>query len=1053
MDETPLDAHPLELLSMSDYRICPNCEDEVLAASPHDLCPRCLLQVALGSSSGAGNHESGDSDTISRSELSRGVIDTLAETVGPIARVLLRDTTMSEEPSPILRPTPGHDTSTRYRIDGEIARGGMGEILKGRDPDLGRDVAIKVLREDLRENGDLVRRFVEEAQIGGQLQHPGVVPIYELGTFADLRPFFCMKLVKGQTLADHLEAKRDKTHDLPSLLSIFESIAQTIAYAHTRGVIHRDLKPSNVMVGSFGEVQVMDWGLAKVLARGGIVNDAQAGKEKSPETLIVTAQSGSEADLSRAGSIMGTPSYMAPEQARGETALVSERADVFALGSILCEILTGSPAFTGRNSNEILRKAARGDTADALVRLENSGAEGELVSLANDCLAVEPQDRPHNGNVVSKRITAYLAGVQERVQTAERERAVAVALAIEERRRRRTQLAMVASVMATALIGLSAVLAVQTKAKGDLALANSKLNQALNRETEANTRVQERYGLAVKAIETFHKGVSEDFLLQEDKFKSLRDRLLNSASDFYEKLGGLLKEESDLPARRALLAANYEVADLADKVGRKEHALELHRKVLAGRETLANEFGADPALAVDISQSLIAVGQCLKGTEKATEGLAAYDRACAVVAAPDGGTPQNVEAQIAFAHALSTKGTLLTELSRLDEALIALKRASDLQEPLAAADPANLDRQAALSKTVSEIGYSLLKARRPAEAAEVLEKASAIQQKLVDAMPAVIEFQAQLAKIHMSIAGTLWDKPDLALKTWEKAVAIQEKLTDANPSLSKILVNLSSTRQNMALVLIRLDRPDDALNLYRRSLAALQRAVDANPIPKYEHALGRELVEVGNFLDDIGRPAEAVPLFEQGLPFLYKLADTPPYSRYPIALAHSNLGRALVHLKRFSEAFEQFDRGLRISEKRAVENPVNSNYAQEHALSLAFRGWANMKADRPREAATDLKRGHEIFARQKKVAGFMRFEWCRSQALLALVAKDKKSCVTEDEAGKFADQAIALLREEVKGGALQIRELKEHDFDAIRDREDFQALLLDLTFPADPFVP
>ena len=234
----------------------------------------------------------------------------------------------------------------------------MGSVLKGRDPDLGRDVAIKVLREDLRDNGDLVRRFVEEAQIGGQLQHPGVVPIYELGTFADQRPFFSMKLVKGQTLADLLAARSGPADDLPRFLSIFAAIAQTMAYAHTRGVIHRDLKPSNVMVGSFGEVQVMDWGLAKVLPRGGVVDDAKAGKEPPQETLIATARSGSDTDLSHAGSVLGTPSYMAPEQARGETDRIDERADVFALGSILCEILTGSPAFTGRSSSEILRKAA-----------------------------------------------------------------------------------------------------------------------------------------------------------------------------------------------------------------------------------------------------------------------------------------------------------------------------------------------------------------------------------------------------------------------------------------------------------------------------------------------------------------------------------------------------------------------------------------------------------------------------------------------------------------------------------------------------------------------
>ncbi len=192
----------------------------------------------------------------------------------------------------------------------------MGQVLKGRDPDLGRDVALKVLREDHRGNPDMIRRFVEEAQIGGQLQHPGVVPIYELGTFSDRRPFFSMKLVKGRTLAELLEDRESPADDLPRIISIFEAICQTVAYAHARGVIHRDLKPSNVMVGSFGEVQVMDWGLAKVLPRGGVVEDVEDDRPDREETLITTARSGSkDFDLSRAGSVMGTPSYMAPEQA------------------------------------------------------------------------------------------------------------------------------------------------------------------------------------------------------------------------------------------------------------------------------------------------------------------------------------------------------------------------------------------------------------------------------------------------------------------------------------------------------------------------------------------------------------------------------------------------------------------------------------------------------------------------------------------------------------------------------------------------------------------
>ena len=137
------------------------------------------------------------------------MLDSISATIGTVPRVLLRDTGPGEEPGPIVRPAGGvsADVTIRYRIDGEIARGGMGSVLKGRDPDLGRDVALKVLREDLRDNPDMVRRFVEEAQIGGQLQHPGIVPIYELGTFGDKRPFFSMKLVKGQTLAQMLASR------------------------------------------------------------------------------------------------------------------------------------------------------------------------------------------------------------------------------------------------------------------------------------------------------------------------------------------------------------------------------------------------------------------------------------------------------------------------------------------------------------------------------------------------------------------------------------------------------------------------------------------------------------------------------------------------------------------------------------------------------------------------------------------------------------------------------------------------------------------------------
>src|SRR5258705_2939135 len=151
----------------------------------------------------------------------------------------------------------------RYEVLELIGHGGAGAVLKARDAELGRDIAIKLLLHSQSGDPRMRQRFIEEAQVAGQLEHPGIVAIHEMGLFAGDRPYFCMKLVRGRTLAALLEERASLEADRVRFLGIFEQLAQTVAYAHSRGVIHRDLKPSNVMVGAFGEVQLMDWGLAK----------------------------------------------------------------------------------------------------------------------------------------------------------------------------------------------------------------------------------------------------------------------------------------------------------------------------------------------------------------------------------------------------------------------------------------------------------------------------------------------------------------------------------------------------------------------------------------------------------------------------------------------------------------------------------------------------------------------------------------------------------------------------------------------------------------------
>jgi tRNA A-37 threonylcarbamoyl transferase component Bud32 len=360
------------------------------------------------------------------------MMEFLKSLFGEVPSILLRDTQTGLE-SPMVRPSSPEmpENQGRYQLLGEIDHGGMGAVLKGRDPALGRDLAIKVLLEKYRHDPEITRRFVEEAQICAQLQHPGIVPVHELGSFDDGRPYFTMKLVKGRNLAVLLKERADPAHDLPQFLGIFEQVCQAMAYAHVRGVIHRDLKPSNVMVGAFGEVQVMDWGLAKVLPQGGTADESRPQPDGAAISVIRTVRTGSGADESRAGSVLGTPAYMAPEQASGDVESIDERADVFGLGSILCEILTGQPAYTGPSSNAILRKAMRGETADALRRLDGSAADADLIRRARACLAVELHERPRDAGEIARRLTAYLAGVQERLQAAELARAAEAARAQE----------------------------------------------------------------------------------------------------------------------------------------------------------------------------------------------------------------------------------------------------------------------------------------------------------------------------------------------------------------------------------------------------------------------------------------------------------------------------------------------------------------------------------------------------------------------------------------------------------------------------------------------
>ncbi len=391
----------------------------------------------------------------------------------------------------------------RLELLEEIARGGMGAILRACDSDIGRDVAVKVLLEDHRGKGLLAQRFLEEARIAGRLQHPGVAPVYALGWLPDGRPYFTMKLIKGRTLAELLAERPDPSADRPRFLAVFEQMCQTLAYAHSKGVIHRDLKSSNVMVGAFGEVLVMDWGLAKVLTPDGTKAEPAQEPTAPAVSLIRTprgedSDGGSDGSETRAGSVLGTPACMAPEQARGELEDVDRRADVFGLGAVLCEVLTGKPPFPGP-SEAALKKARRGDLEEAFARLDGCGADAELVALAKRCLAAKAEERPRDAGETAAAVMEYQRSVTERLRRAELERAAAEARAGAERKRRRATLALAATVLALVLVGGGGAVWWQLERTAvtrdvEAALAEAASHEAAGRWPEARAALERAEG-------------------------------------------------------------------------------------------------------------------------------------------------------------------------------------------------------------------------------------------------------------------------------------------------------------------------------------------------------------------------------------------------------------------------------------------------------------------------------------------------------------------------------------------------------------------------------
>jgi serine/threonine-protein kinase len=778
----------------------------------------------------------------------------------------------------------------RFQILRPHARGGLGAVFVALDTELNREVALKQILDHHADDPVSRSRFVLEAEITGGLEHPGIVPVYGLGTYPDGRPYYAMRFIRGDSLKEataafHADAalRGDpgrRALGLLKLLRRFLDVCNAIEYAHSRGVLHRDLKPSNVIVGKHGETLVVDWGLAKALRR------AEPGTASDERVLIPSSSSGSAETLP--GSALGTPAYMSPEQAVGDLEHLGPRSDVYSLGATLYCLLTGQPPFENDDVGTVLRAVQKGDFVPP--RQLDPTIDPALEAVCLKAMALRPEDRYPTPRALAEDIERWTADepVTARPEPLARR-------ARRWARRNRTAVTAAAVALLVALAGTGVVLAVQTKANSDLRAANLDLANANARTTQANTNLraanerertsreqaQRRFDLARQAIEQYYTGASEDVLLKQPELKALRTMLMNTSLSFYKKLQGEL-ERSDDPATRVELAAAYaRVGEIVGQVGSEADALEAYGRAIALREA---QVQADPS----------AVGPLRD-----------------------------------LASILEKLGRLEVRISgRQTEGLRALERALALREAIAAEHPGEADDRRAIAASHRVISIGQANMGHGAEALQAVERARAIAERLVTDHPDVAAFLYELAVIHSSLAHHQQQagRPAEAFRSQGAAVALMERLASEHPDSTDYRQSLGIALSAAGNLRNNAGRPAEALPFFERALEISQRLAAEYPtVTEHQNALARLHMFIGRDLVELGRPGEALKPLERAVQLFDRLvADHPgvvgyeedlAFTQGQVANARKGLGRPAAARRALERAREIYERLSSVSAK------------------------------------------------------------------------------------------------------------------------------------------
>ncbi len=857
------------------------------------------------------------------------VAGTLAATLGGPARpgATQADDGATNETQPMAAAPGGHvvlsaigaspTTAERYTRTRLHATGGIGRVWLARDASFGREVALKEIRPERGANELIWSRFLEEARITGQLEHPGIVPVYELGTGdADSGPFYTMRFVKGRTLAeaahDYHKARAAGTAtplDFVTLLNAFVGVCNALAYAHSRGVIHRDLKGQNIVLGDFGEVIVLDWGLAKIIGAPDAVADG----------LATLPDGGNPRFQTLAGRALGTPAYMPPEQAAGRLDEVDRRSDVYGLGAILYEILTGRAPFDGSITADILRRVIEEEPPPPHAVVPATPRPLEAVCLK--AMAKHQADRYASAADLADDVRRWVA--DEPVS------------AFPEpwirrfgrwAKRHRTAVSAAAALLVTATVALSVSAALIRRERDE---ARAQRNEARAQRQVARTAVDEMYTeVAEKWLEDNLDPIQKEFLEKalayyetfagqadaEPTVRQERGRAYKRMGDILHKLGrnpeavkafrragevlGALSDDfpEEPEPRHHLAAARAGLGVLLAERGDNAEAEDLFRKALAALEPLASAPDAPAASRLDLAKAHKGLADLLRVQSKHEAAEASYRRAAELLKAIPEGRDDFAPRQL-LAATRDRLGKLYNDTGRFQEAAATYARGLEVIEPLIARYPTLPRLREALVNGLRSVGLIEQNHGSDEQARAALSRSLEVAERLAKDFPLRPEYRRDYARSHLNLGGFLWTRNELggAEHHYRAAIPIYEALVAEVPGVLQYRHDLARTCSNLGLLLRAVGKTDEAEATALRAVATYEALAALAPdVPQYRSGLAVSQLNLALVLETIGQFAKAEEALRRSEEIQEALAarfpDVPDHKKGAAKALHNRAG-------------------------------------------------------------------------------------------------------------------------------------------------------------------